>query len=344
MNITKNFLGCFLMGIMLFGGLFSSAAASDLTDIISATPTTAPIMVDDKEILCEAYNIEESNYFKIRDLAAALNGTGKQFQVSWNQKENAIYLTSKMAYTPVGGELSGSAKKSEKAKKSICKIYFDDVEIAVNTYQIGENNYLLLRDIASFLNMYVAWENNTIVIQSISQYDDTTIDQILKYSDDTLLNKYVTGVDLCLCDQLLFTDAKDIPSKTLFAFFEYITSSNEYPEDYQERWYNKNDNDYVVPVSDVTAIVDKYFDSVQFDARKLDSMYDSKTDQITVLSLSGFGGERFPRLIQKKRLDYNTLKLTVGFYDDSYTEVQYIKVFTIRFDAQGYQYIKISKK
>ena len=38
----------------------------------------------------DAYNIEGSNYFKLRDLAYVLNGTDKQFEVGWDAAANAI--------------------------------------------------------------------------------------------------------------------------------------------------------------------------------------------------------------------------------------------------------------
>ena len=46
-----------------------------------------------------AYNINGNNYFKLRDLAALLNGTQAQFQVGWNDAARTITLTTDAAYT-----------------------------------------------------------------------------------------------------------------------------------------------------------------------------------------------------------------------------------------------------
>ena len=51
-----------------------------------------------------AYTINSNNYFKLRDLAKALKGLDSEFEVKWNAAEQRIDLTSRTAYTPVGGE------------------------------------------------------------------------------------------------------------------------------------------------------------------------------------------------------------------------------------------------
>jgi hypothetical protein len=57
----------------------------------TAKPTTANVLVNGIAVKFEAYNIGGNNYFKLRDLAMALSGTGKQFDVSWDAAENAIF-------------------------------------------------------------------------------------------------------------------------------------------------------------------------------------------------------------------------------------------------------------
>ena len=50
---------------------------------------------DGKEVQFEAYNINGSNYFKLRDVAYAMNGTSKQFDVRWNSGISILSMTSK---------------------------------------------------------------------------------------------------------------------------------------------------------------------------------------------------------------------------------------------------------
>ena len=54
--------------------------------------TTSKIFVDGKEVTLKGYNIEGSNYFKLRDLASALN-----FDVDYRNKQ--IYIEPGNAYT-----------------------------------------------------------------------------------------------------------------------------------------------------------------------------------------------------------------------------------------------------
>ena len=42
------------------------------------------LTVDGKYVDCERYNIDGANYFKLRDLACLLNGTGSQFSVGYD--------------------------------------------------------------------------------------------------------------------------------------------------------------------------------------------------------------------------------------------------------------------
>lgn len=72
---------------------------------VSAVPTPSAIRVDGQSVSLDAYNINSNNYCKIRDVAQLLNGTGKQFNVIWDNDLKAVSMTSNQAYVPVGGEL-----------------------------------------------------------------------------------------------------------------------------------------------------------------------------------------------------------------------------------------------
>ncbi|MCB8818082.1 hypothetical protein [Desulfosporosinus shakirovi] len=111
--------------------------------------------------------------------------------------------------------------------------------------------------------------------------------------------------------------------------------------DYVSKWYNKADNNFHVPVSEITDILNKYFNGINSDATKING-YNAKTKEI-VTGLQGFGGERFPKLSKKETISDNTLRVTADFYDDTYKNVNYTKVYTICFTASGYQYLSIVK-
>lgn len=129
-----------------------------------ALPSSAKASVNGKAISLEAYNISDYNYFKLRDIASVLNGTEKQFEVSWNSETNTITLTANKPYTSVGGELKLSGKNdAQKATVTVPDIYLDGVEIRISAYNIGGSNYIKLRDLAEVLNFSVTWEDTSTV-------------------------------------------------------------------------------------------------------------------------------------------------------------------------------------
>lgn len=139
----------------------------------SAVPTASKVLVNGKEVAFEAYNIDGNNFFKLRDLAAALNGTAKGFEVGWDADKNAISLQSAKPYTPVGGELAvsgGNAAKTAVATSS--KLYVDSLEEKMTAYNIDGSNYFKLRDIAGAFNFGVAWnaDANAIEVSTAAGY------------------------------------------------------------------------------------------------------------------------------------------------------------------------------
>lgn len=147
--------------------------ANPLTEKIKAAPANSSVMIDGKKVAFEVYTIRNNNYLKLRDVAMALNASGKQFEVSWDGAASAIALTSGKAYTAVGGELVVSAKVTGKeAKRTAAKIILDGEEVALTAYAIGNSNYFKLRDIGKALNFGVVWDpaTQTISVDTSSNY------------------------------------------------------------------------------------------------------------------------------------------------------------------------------
>lgn len=131
----------------------------------TATVSVSKVLVDGKQVAFEAYSINNNTYFKLRDIAMAVNGTDKSFEVGWDGEHNAISLTSFEAYTPQGGELAVSAKAtSKKATLSTSKIYLDDEETAFTAYTIDGNNYFKLRDLADAFGITITFDQKTNTI------------------------------------------------------------------------------------------------------------------------------------------------------------------------------------
>ena len=140
------------------------------TKAIIATPTASTVQVNGKSVSFDAYTIESSNYFKLRDLAYALSGTAARFDVAWDGTNNAISLTSGKNYTTVGGEMTGKGAVNKTPSPTSAKVYLDGKEVQFTAYTIDGNNYFKLRDIGKAIDFWVDWDgkNNRIII-------DTTI-------------------------------------------------------------------------------------------------------------------------------------------------------------------------
>lgn len=139
----------------------------------AAVPTASKVVVNGKEVAFEAYNIDGNNYFKLRDLAKAVNGTKKQFEVGFDAASNAISLKAEAAYTAVGGELEASGAAGEQqAVPSSSALLLNGEKLELGAYNINGNNYFKLRDIAKSFNIGVTWDGklNTVGIDTAIDY------------------------------------------------------------------------------------------------------------------------------------------------------------------------------
>ncbi|MBD5162749.1 MAG: copper amine oxidase N-terminal domain-containing protein [Oscillibacter sp.] len=147
---------------------------SDLPGVLvaDAVPTASTVLVNGEKVSFDAYNIGGNNYFKLRDLAYVLSGTGKQFEVGWDGATNSISLTSGKPYTAVGGEMAAGTGTTQIALASNAKILLDGREISLTAYNINSNNYFKLRDIGQTFDFGVGWDGatRTITIDTTQGY------------------------------------------------------------------------------------------------------------------------------------------------------------------------------
>ena len=136
----------------------------------TAALSTQNLAVNGKAVDCEKYNIDGSNYFKLRDLAYLLNGTGSQFDVGYNSEKRLISITTNHAYTaPNGSELVIGADQSDKAAASSQTIMIDGRERGdLTAYNIGGNNFFQLRELGAALGFDVAYDaaTRTVLVTS----------------------------------------------------------------------------------------------------------------------------------------------------------------------------------
>ena len=164
MKKSKRLLGIALCGLMALTGLAPTASAAPVRK--TAIPSRNAIYVDGERVPAASYLIDGNNYFKLRDIASMVNYTDKQFSVSWDARQQYIYLTSGERYRSVGGELSGVTQQTRSATASTSPVYKDGSRAYYTGYLIGGNNYYRLRDLCSDFNIGVLWDadNNRVDI------------------------------------------------------------------------------------------------------------------------------------------------------------------------------------
>lgn len=122
-----------------------------------------------------AYNIDDNNYFKLRDIAQILSGTIKTFDIKYDGATNSIDMLSFYDYTSAGGELTPGDGVTRTAYSSSAFLTLDGVPIKATCYNIDGNNYFKLRDITDALDCRIEWDGDNQLIWVIparTAYDD----------------------------------------------------------------------------------------------------------------------------------------------------------------------------
>lgn len=135
--------------------LYMAPAAPGSSSLVS--PTNDKLEVDGQAQSPAAYKINDYNYFKLRDIAALLNGTSKQFAVDYDSAAGTVTLTPGQPYAATDSDLAALPAESRQATASTNLIYINGASAQLTAYNIDGYNYFKLRDLASALDFYVGW-------------------------------------------------------------------------------------------------------------------------------------------------------------------------------------------
>ncbi len=139
--------------------------------VLFAEPATARLLIQDKRtadvkqgrIDVAAYAIHGNLYLKLRDLAAVLNGTPRQFAVGWDGESSSIRVRVGRNYVRTGRELGAPPTKRAAAERAASTLLVDGTAKTPSTYVIEQNHYYRLRDLAGLLGLEVSWDANSKV-------------------------------------------------------------------------------------------------------------------------------------------------------------------------------------
>ncbi len=130
----------------------------------TAYASTQNVLVDGRAVEFQCYALKDekgndTNYVKLRDVAATLNGTAAQFEVSW---DGVVNIVTGQAYTPNGSEMKTpfSGNRAYTLPESATKI--NGFEASLDAIVLKDDNggaftYYKLRDLGAALGFRVDW-------------------------------------------------------------------------------------------------------------------------------------------------------------------------------------------
>ncbi|MDD3024584.1 MAG: copper amine oxidase N-terminal domain-containing protein, partial [Syntrophomonadaceae bacterium] len=237
---------------------------SNAAEKVTVVPTSSVITVDGLVTGFEAYQINQNNYFKLRDIAYALNGTDAQFNVNWNAESKSIDLIKKEAYSATGEEFQSAGNKVYiTAYESSATIFIDGQAAPMKAYTINGNTYFKLRDLGSYLGFGVGWDaqKRTVSITSnsnmatrstqVTSTNTKKIDYHWEYPIDWLKWDYSLEIPVAVYEAY-----ESVDRNLIYGYTEYISeeSDDEYLSQLTQKFvdaaeeneFNDNDTVYLI--------------------------------------------------------------------------------------------------
>ena len=139
-------------------------AEGQADSMAEAQKSFQPFELDGEEVKIGGYLINANNYYKLRDLAALLNGTDKEFNVIFDKEKKQIALELGKPYEKLDTDLQEMKHDKTKAKMVTNIILVDGKEVELKAALIDQNNYVKLRDLGAVVGFKVDYNKETQAI------------------------------------------------------------------------------------------------------------------------------------------------------------------------------------
>lgn len=192
----KKILLCLALVMLLSVGVRAEDAKT-----VNAVKSSQKVSVDGKTVEIDAYNIEGSNYFKLRDVAVILSGTEKEFDVGFDKKENLITIELEKPYSKASDDVSTITKEKAEGVKKEIKFIMDNLEYYAHPVNIDGSNYLKLRDLAKIIGFSL-------------EYDEAKKEILIETKDFDFVEEkeYNDGDDIKMLGPVSLSSIKDLNS------------------------------------------------------------------------------------------------------------------------------------
>ncbi len=235
----KRFITVALALIMVFSLSFVAVAENET---VTAIRSNQAVDLDGNPVSIGAYNIGGENYFKLRDLAAILNGTKAQFNVIYDAEKDAIFLVSGERYQQIPGDLerlpAGNRQGVATPQKIILPAGEGTAELntgAIKGYNIDGNNFFRLRDLGKQLGFGVAYNEvkNSVIISS----ESTDVEDV---KAETVVNQNNARVKIYGRDSCVYcVEAKEyLESKNVSYVYLDVRNNQTAKREYEEMGFS----------------------------------------------------------------------------------------------------------
>lgn len=152
-----------LLAAQVFLPAFAEAPA------LEARISTQSFRVNGQYVQCEIYNVNFSNYIKLRDLAYLLRDTADRFSVGYDEGSGEVLVVSGEDYEIAGGELDASrGDLSALARLSTQTLRINGAPVELSACHVEGYNFYSLRELSEYLGFTLGWqeEGNVAVLES----------------------------------------------------------------------------------------------------------------------------------------------------------------------------------
>lgn len=154
-----------LRNLSRYGIKMDTSVAQMLRQTDTAVPALASVSVNGKQTKLPAYNIDGSNYVRVRDAAVLLLGTESGFDVQWNEGLRRVELQSRTVYEPLGTENEPLPAGSRTTQSIVEPTVVDGVANMVAAYQMDGCTYYKLRSLGDLCGFQVDWNEETQTVE-----------------------------------------------------------------------------------------------------------------------------------------------------------------------------------
>ncbi|MGO4110932.1 hypothetical protein [Paenibacillus sp. YAF4_2] len=173
---------------------FTSTTTYAADSYMKATGLISSIKLNGEPAQLDGLTIQGSNYFKLRDLAAAFSGTSSQFDVSWSSEHNAVEIHTGKPYSVAKDDDDPFFRSNMNymVKPTDSTLFVDGKAVPIQAYNKEGSNYFKLRDLGKLIPFEVSFngvENEILLFSNLAD-NSYRVTTAFAAPDNTVSSRY----------------------------------------------------------------------------------------------------------------------------------------------------------